>query len=187
MNKKAITITSLNVRSLGKNSPKQKEIRGWVTSLAMLPQIMLLQEHHLGEADYLTSTKGVELWKGASFWNHNIPMGRLQRMSLSTSILVDKPFTPQITSNGILLEGRTQYITLKLLNNKNLTIVNIYSARTSNEPTLMWKQPSKANFDTSHVIIREDFNHLKEIDQRGKAGGCFMMRREAASWHHMML
>jgi len=38
MNRKAITIASLNVRSLGKNSPKQKEIRTWVTSLAMPPK-----------------------------------------------------------------------------------------------------------------------------------------------------
>jgi len=37
MNKKAITIASLNVRSLGKISPKQKENKAWVTSLAMPP------------------------------------------------------------------------------------------------------------------------------------------------------
>jgi hypothetical protein len=67
MNKKAITITSLNMRSIGKNFSKQKEIKAWVTSLAMPPQILLLQEHHLGEANCLTSTKGVEFWKGASF------------------------------------------------------------------------------------------------------------------------
>ncbi len=60
MNKKAIIIASLNVRNLGKNSPKQKEIRAWVTSLAMPPQILLLQEHHLGEVDCLISTKGIE-------------------------------------------------------------------------------------------------------------------------------
>jgi hypothetical protein len=37
MNKKAITIASLNVRNLRKNSPKQKENKAWVTSLAMPP------------------------------------------------------------------------------------------------------------------------------------------------------
>jgi len=42
MNKKAIVIASLNVRSLGKNSPKQKEIRAGATSLAMPPQILFL-------------------------------------------------------------------------------------------------------------------------------------------------
>jgi hypothetical protein len=85
-------------------------------------------------------------------------------MSASTSILVDKSLAPQITSNGIFLKGRAQYITLKLLNNENLTIVNIYDARTSNEQALMWKRLSEANFDTSHVIIGEDFNHLEETN-----------------------
>jgi hypothetical protein len=90
--------------------------------------------------------------------------GRSQKMTASTSILVDRSLVPQITSNGILLEGRAQYITLKLSKNENLTIVNIYSARTSNERALMWKQLNEANFDTSHVIIRRDFNHLEKTE-----------------------
>jgi hypothetical protein len=92
-----------------------------------------------GEADCLISTKGVEFWKGTSFWNHDIPMGQSKRMSASTSILVDKSLAPQITSNGIFLEGRTQYITFKLSNNENLTIANIYGTHTSNEQAFMWK------------------------------------------------
>jgi hypothetical protein len=60
MNKKAITIASLNVKSFEKNTPKQKEIRAWVIFLTMPPQILLLQEHHLGEANCLSSTKEVE-------------------------------------------------------------------------------------------------------------------------------
>jgi hypothetical protein len=75
MSKKVITIASLNVRSLRKNFPKQKEIRAWVTSLAMPPQILLLQKYHMGEADCFILTKGVEFWKGAFFWTHSIPMG----------------------------------------------------------------------------------------------------------------
>jgi len=91
-------------------------------------------------------------------------MGRSQRMSAGTSILVDRSLAPQVTSNGILLEGKTLYITLKLSVNENLTFVNIYVVRTSNEWALMWKQLSEANFDTSHVIIGGNFNHLEEIN-----------------------
>ncbi|CAK9226139.1 unnamed protein product [Sphagnum troendelagicum] len=76
----------------------------------------------------------------------------------------DNSFVPQITSNGIVFEGRAQYITLKFLDNENFTIANIYGTRTSNEWALMWKWLSEANFDTSHVIIGGDFNHLEEID-----------------------
>jgi hypothetical protein len=187
MNRKAITITSLNVKSLGKKSPKQKEIKTWVTSLATPPQILLLHEHDLGEAKCFTSTKGIEFLKGDSFWNHDIPMGCSQRLSTGTCILVDKSFAPQITSNGILLEGRVQFITFEFPNNGNITIVNIYVAHTSNEWALMWKRLSEASFNINHVIIGDDFNHLEETDQRGKVGEHLMLRRKATSWHHMML
>jgi len=71
-----------------------------------------MEEHHLGETNYLTSTKGIEFWKGVALWNHNISMGRLQRLSIGTSTMVDRSLTPEIISNDILLEGRTQFITL---------------------------------------------------------------------------
>ncbi len=104
-----------------------------VSSLATAPQILLLQEHHLWEAECLTSSKRIKFWKGASFWNHGILVGRSQRLSVGTSIMVDRSLAPQITSNNIFMEGRTQFITLKFLDNGNLTIVNIYFAHTSNE------------------------------------------------------
>jgi hypothetical protein len=55
-------------------------------------------------------------------------MGHSQRLNAGTSILVDRSLAPQITSNDILLEGKTQFITFEFPNNKNLTIVNIYTA-----------------------------------------------------------
>jgi hypothetical protein len=47
MNRKAFTLALFNVRSLGRNSLKQKGIKAWVSSLPTLPKILLLQEHHL--------------------------------------------------------------------------------------------------------------------------------------------
>jgi hypothetical protein len=78
MIERLLTFVSLNVRSMGRNSPKQKEIKAWIASLPTPPQILLLQEHHLGEDDTTNSTKGIEFWKGNSFWNPGIPMGRSQ-------------------------------------------------------------------------------------------------------------
>lgn len=60
MNRKALTLASLNVRSLGRKSLKQKEIKSWVSSLATPLQILFLQEHHLGETDCINSTKRIE-------------------------------------------------------------------------------------------------------------------------------
>jgi len=38
-------------------------------------------------------------------------MGHSQRMSVGTSILIDKSLAPLITANDILLEGKVQFIT----------------------------------------------------------------------------
>ncbi len=41
--------------------------------------LLLFYWKKLGEADCPTLTKGIEFWKGATFWNHSIPMGCSQR------------------------------------------------------------------------------------------------------------
>jgi len=114
-------------------------------------------------------------------------MGRSQRLSVGTSIVVDRSFAPQITSNGILLEGRVQFITFQLLDNENLTIINIYDAHTSNERAQMWRRLSEASFDIAHVIVGGNFNHLEETNWRRKARERLMLKRAATTWHHMML
>jgi hypothetical protein len=58
MNKKPLTVASLNVKGLGKNSSKQKEIHSWISSLVPTLQILFLHEHHLGEINCSNSTKG---------------------------------------------------------------------------------------------------------------------------------
>jgi hypothetical protein len=88
---------------------------------------------------------------------------------------------PFIKENGILSDGRAQYITLHLPNNNELTITNVYAARSSKDRTPLWKRISEADFATDHIILGGDFNHLEEIDNRGKAGERQMHRREAAS------
>ncbi len=47
MTERPLTIISLNVRGLGKDSNKQKLIKAWLTSLQNPSQILLIQEHHL--------------------------------------------------------------------------------------------------------------------------------------------
>jgi len=113
----------------------------------------------LGEIDFSNSTKGIQFWNGASFWNYGLPMGRSQRMNAGTSILVDKSFAPLISANDILLEGRAQYISLQILGIGTLTIINVYAACSSNERALMWKRLSEANLVVDHFILGGDFNH----------------------------
>ncbi len=98
-------MASLNVRGLRGDSPKPKEIKTWLASLSTPPQILLIQEHHLGKEGIQNSARGIEFWKGASFWNERIPMGRSQRTSARTAILVDKAIAPLVKEHGILVEG----------------------------------------------------------------------------------
>ncbi len=81
MNKKAITIASLNVRSLRKNSPKQKEIRAWVTSLAMPPPPNFAHARTpLGEADCLTSNQGGQVLERSLLLEPRHPNGTLAKV-----------------------------------------------------------------------------------------------------------
>jgi len=94
---------------------------------------------------------------------------------------------PLIKKDGILVEGRAQYITLQLPDNSELTIINTYAPRTSKDRAPLWKKISEANFTADHVILGGDFNHMEEVEVRGRAGERRMHRREAATWHHLTL
>ncbi len=94
---------------------------------------------------------------------------------------------PLIKKDGILVEGRAQYITLQLPDNSELTIINTYAPRTSRDRAPLWKKISEANFTADHVILGGDFNHMEEVEVRGRAGERRMHRREAGTWHHLTL
>jgi len=67
MTEKALTLASFNVRGLRGGTSKPKEIKAWFASLPTPPQIVLIQEHHLGKEDAQGSAKGIKFWCGSSF------------------------------------------------------------------------------------------------------------------------
>jgi exonuclease III len=67
MSERPLTIVSLNVKGLGKDSTKQKLIKAWLTFLQNPPQILLIQEHHMDKHGVTNSTKGLEFWQGEAF------------------------------------------------------------------------------------------------------------------------
>jgi hypothetical protein len=105
-------------------------------------------------------------------------------MSANTSILVDTSLAPLISANGILLEGKAQFITLQILDTSTLTIINVYATCSSNKRTSMWKQLNEANLATDHFILRGDFNHWEETES-GRVVGKRRMHRKAIAWHHL--
>jgi exonuclease III len=133
MSERPLTIVSLNVRGLGKDSAKQKLIKTWLSSLQNPLQVLIIQEHHLDKQGVTNSTKGLEFWQGKAFWNPGIPMGTSQRTSAGTAILVDRMTAPLIKGDGILVEGRTQYVTLHLPDCTKLAIINTYAPRKSKD------------------------------------------------------
>jgi hypothetical protein len=112
MLEKPLSLVSLNVRGLRGDTPKPKEIKAWMASLAAPPQILLLQEHHLNAEGVKSAGKKVEFWKGTALWNEGIPMGQSQRTNAGTTDLLDRAISPCIKDHGILVEGRVQYVTL---------------------------------------------------------------------------
>ncbi|CAK9200187.1 unnamed protein product [Sphagnum troendelagicum] len=94
---------------------------------------------------------------------------------------------PVVVDNGNLMEGRAQFIKLQVVGSDTLTIVNVYTARTSRDKVFLWKAINRAKFDLDNTIIGCDFNHMEETSRTGIAGERQMQRREAASWHHMTL
>jgi hypothetical protein len=101
--------------------------------------------------------------------------------------MVHKMTAPLVKENGILSEGRAQFITLHLPDNSSLTIINIYAPRSSRDRAPLWRRVSDAEFVADHLIMGGDFNHLEEVNNRGLVVERWMHRRETASWHHMTL
>jgi hypothetical protein len=60
MFEKTLTVVSLNVRGMKVKKTKPKQVKVWFASLLTPPQIILLQEHHLGKVDAQDPARGVE-------------------------------------------------------------------------------------------------------------------------------
>jgi endonuclease/exonuclease/phosphatase family metal-dependent hydrolase len=187
MFEKTLTIVSLNVRGMKVKKTKPKQVKAWLSSLPTPSHVILLQEHHLGKVEAQDPIRGVELWQGESYWNEGIPMGRSQRISAGTAILVDKSISLLITDHGTLVEGRAQFITLQPPGEGSLTIINIYTSLHSTDRAQLWQKVSETNFNADHVILGGDFNHQEVMDCRGRVGLRQMNRRESSSWHLMTL
>jgi exonuclease III len=184
---KPLTVASLNVRGLRNGSHKPQKVKAWMASLFPPPQILLLQEHHLGKEGIKSTANGIKFWQGTFFWNEGIPMGTSQRTSVGTTILVDKSTAPLIEDHGIISEGRAQFVMLQSADGGTLTIINIYAPCSSNDRAPLWQKLSQAELTSDHFIIGGDFNHSEKTDRRETSGEKRMLRREATSWHQMTL
>jgi len=98
-----------------------------MASLSSPPQILLIQEHHLGKEGIQSSRKKIKFWNGTAFWNEGIPMGQSQKISAGTAIFIDRVTTPLIRDHDILIKGQAQYVTLQSPEGRSLTVINIFA------------------------------------------------------------
>jgi exonuclease III len=187
MSDKPLTLVSLNVRGLKGGKDKPKKIKAWMASLQTPPQISLIQEHHIGKDDDPRFARGMEFWRGTSFWNEGIPLGRSQKTMAGTAILIDRATTPLIKEHGILVEGRVQFVTLLSPDNELLTIINVYAPQTSTGRALLWNSITQADLASDRVILGGNLNHTENTNLTSTLGSRRMNRREAAAWHRMTL
>jgi len=69
-------MVSLNVRGMRVKKTKPKQVKAWLSLLPTPPQVVILQEHHLGKVEAQDPARRVEFWQGESYWNEGVPMGR---------------------------------------------------------------------------------------------------------------
>jgi hypothetical protein len=62
MFKKTLTMVSLNVRGMKVKKTKPKQVKVLLSSLPTPPQVIILQEHHLGKVEAQDPARGVEFW-----------------------------------------------------------------------------------------------------------------------------
>jgi hypothetical protein len=55
--------------------------------------------------------------------------------------------------NGILVEGRAQFVTLLSPEGGSLTIINIYAQNNSNEKAFVWRKITHESFDSDHILV----------------------------------
>lgn len=76
--------------------------------------------------DCFEKTRQLLFRGGTSFWNNGLYSARGRKFHAGTGIAVSRTFTPCITSKGVPVEGRAQFITMEL-NRQTLGILNIYA------------------------------------------------------------
>jgi hypothetical protein len=112
MNKRPLTVASLNVRGLRRNSPKQKKIRFWISSLVLCPSNIIPTRTPHGGIRLLQLHKNDPILKWQfflKFWPTN---GALIENECEHFHSHEQIPCPLITANGILLKSKAQFITL---------------------------------------------------------------------------
>lgn len=107
MIKQEISLTSFNIRELGRDRKKTKKGQKVAQAPFRPPQILLLQEHHLDTTLCRNSMANLEFKSGTALWNLGIRMEATPRTTVGTAILVNASLTTLIKEQCVSVEGQT--------------------------------------------------------------------------------
>lgn len=122
-------ILSYNVRSFGSRKQgvkKRCDIRTYIRRADSKPELILLQEIHLGIRDCVTQTSQLHFKGGKEFWNKSKYMAETGKYRGGTGILVAERLIPYIEDHGVLISSRVQYITFRFSPSMKIGVMNVY-------------------------------------------------------------
>ena len=150
-----LSICSYNVRGLG-NKTKREQIFAWIKTNNI--SVCLLQETHSGDGTH-------DIWKRE--WNNDAFFSGHNNNSEGIGILIYPNFSYTIQNYSNIIDGRLQALDL-IVNNKELTIINIYGPNNDNSAFYKQLEEYMQENEEKTFIIGGDFNTVlnEAIDKR---------------------
>lgn len=131
-----------NVRSLcqGKNGARKRcDIRNFIKKADPRPEIILLQETHMGIRDCIASTSQLHFKGGKQFWNEAKYSAITGKYTGGTGILISERLVPFIENHGVIISSRVQFVTFKFSHTVSIGIVNLYGYNQPGARPNMWR------------------------------------------------
>ena len=140
-----ITISSLNTTGLGNNEKRQQVFKYLEDKLY---DIILLQETH---SDATTNQLWKTEWEGESFFSG------AKSNKEGVAFLINRQSDIKCSNFNEIVVGRMATLQIKI-NNKDITLVNVYGPNDDNTQIFEKLETFVANNDEQNLIIGGDFN-----------------------------
>lgn len=186
-----LTCVTYNVRSLGQGkngARKRRDIRDYIKHADPKPEVILLQETHMGIRDCTTNTSQLHFKGGHQFWNEAKYSASTGKYTGGTGILVSERLAPYIEHHGVIISSRVQYITFRFSQTISIGIVNVYGYNQPAARTQMWRTLSLCDLPQAEWLWGGDWNMVElQLDRSSAFTGTAMSRTERAGWSDFLI
>ena len=191
MNHANLCIATFNVHGLGSGAEsvkKQCQIKRMFETKESPPNVILLQEHFMSANFCQKRTRHLPFRGGKGLWNPATTSSLTTRLRGGTSILLSAQIEETIQAEGIIQDGRAQYVVLRLQPGLTVGLINVYASNQSSDRAELWNSLLSLNLEVTEWILAGDFNMLEsQEDKRGGAEKLGQRRREKAVWQRLLL